>query len=109
MLLPLWRPGPAWRVGKPSETITFHPPEMRWGDDGRPKSYRRSRQYEAGTDGDEVSEENYYSDGYSDHFPVLTVLHRAAEPDAAKDAEDDAGKGRAAEEAEARPADPEAA
>ena len=74
MLLPPSEPGPAWRVGAPKETVTFRPPEMRWGDDGRPKAYRRSRKY--GPDG-EVEDENYYAEGYSDHFPVLTVLHRA--------------------------------
>ena len=74
MLLPLSEPGPAWRVGAPRETVTFRLPEMRWGEDGRPNSYRRMRKY--GPDG-EVQDENYYSGGYSDHFPVLTVLHRA--------------------------------
>ena len=74
--------------------MTFHLPEMRWGADGRPNSYRRQRQYEAGSSGDTVSEENYYSSGYSDHFPILTVLRRAkaAEP-AAPAAEDGAGVG----------------
>ena len=87
MLLPPAEPGPAWRAGKPSATITFHPPEMRWGKDGRPKSFRRVRSYEAGTDGDTVSDESYYGDGYSDHFPVLTVLRRAPSSAGGGDAE----------------------
>ena len=77
MLLPPDRPGPAWRVGKPSETVTFHPAEMRGGRDGRPIAFRRARTYEPGTDGDTVEESNYYTEGYSDHFPVFTTLHRA--------------------------------
>lgn len=82
MLLPASEPGPAWRVGRPEETLTFHLPEMRWGDDGRPSAYRRARKY--GPDG-EVKDESYYTEGYSDHFPVLTVLHRAVAPAPAKD------------------------
>ena len=77
MLLPASEPGPAWRVGKPSETVTFALPEMRWGADGRPNAFRRMRKYEEGSGGDKVSDEGAYTDGYSDHFPVLTVLHRA--------------------------------
>ena len=77
MLLPSDRPGPAWRAGRPEETVTFHPPEMRTDKDGRPNSFRRVRTYEAGTDGDKVSDSNYYAEGYSDHFPVYTTLHRA--------------------------------
>ena len=79
MLLPLSEPGPAWRVGEPSQTVTFALPEMRWGDDGRPNAFRRMRKYEAGSGGDKVVEEGAYNDGYSDHFPVLTVLRRARE------------------------------
>ena len=79
MLLPASEPGPAWRAGKPEETETFHLPEMRWGADGRPNAFRRMRIYEAGSGGDKVSDEGAYTDGYSDHFPLLTVLHRAAE------------------------------
>lgn len=77
MLLPVSDPGPAWRVGEPSETVTFHLPEMRWSDDGRPNAFRRMRIYEAGSGGDKVSDEGGYTEGYSDHFPVVTVLHRA--------------------------------
>ena len=77
MLLPTSEPGPAWRVGQPSETVTFRPPEMRWGKDGRPNSFRRVRSYEEGSDGDKVEASNYYVEGYSDHFPVYTTLHRA--------------------------------
>ena len=77
MLLPSGQPGPAWRVGRPQETVTFHPPELRWGKDGRPNSFRRVRSYEEGTDGDKVDDSNYYVEGYSDHFPVYTTLHRA--------------------------------
>lgn len=77
MLLPPGRPGPAWRAGKPEETVTFRPKELRWGKDGRPNSFRRVRSYEEGTDGDKVEDSNYYVEGYSDHFPVYTTLHRA--------------------------------
>ena len=80
MLLPSDRPGPAWRAGRPEETVTFHPKEMRWGKDGRPNSFRRVRSYEEGTDGDKVEDSNYYVEGYSDHFPVYTTLHRAPDP-----------------------------
>ena len=84
MLLPPSQPGPAWRAGSPEETSTFKPREMQWGKDGRPYSFRRVRAYEAGTDGDKVSDEDYYGEGYSDHFPVVTTLHRApAAPGAA--------------------------
>ena len=76
MLLPAATPGPAWRAGEPEETETVHYPEMRWGKDGRPNAFHRVRSYEAGTDGDVVDESNYYGEGFSDHFPVLTVLHR---------------------------------
>ena len=76
MLLPTAQPGPAWRAGEPAETETVRYPEMRWGREGRPNAFHRVRSYEAGTDGDVVSEENYYGEGYSDPFPVLTVLHR---------------------------------
>ena len=76
MLLPPATPGPAWRVGEPAETETVHYPEMRWGKDGRPNAFHRVRSYESGTDGDVVADSNYYGEGYSDHFPVLTVLHR---------------------------------
>lgn len=77
MLLSPEEPGPAWRVGRPAETVTFHPEPMRWGKDGRPSSFRRVRSYEAGTDGDTVEDSNYYVEGYSDHFPVYTTLRRA--------------------------------
>lgn len=76
MLLPRAEPGPAWRAGEPPETVTFALPEMRWGEDGRPNAFHRMRKYEPGSKGDKVSEEGGYDDGYSDHFPVLTVLHR---------------------------------
>ena len=80
MLLPAGSPGPAWRAGGPAETETFARPEMRWHD-GRPYAYRRARVYEDGSSGDDVADESSYG-GYSDHFPVLTVLHlsRGAAP-----------------------------
>ena len=92
MLLPVYQPGPAWRAGEPRETETIHYPEMRWGKDGRPNAFHRVRSYESGTDGDVVDDSNYYGEGYSDHFPVLTVLHRGrpAPPPAAKAAAPDA-------------------
>lgn len=76
MLLPPATPGPAWRAGEPAETETVRYPEMRWGKEGRPNAFHRVRSYESGTDGDVVDDSNYYGEGYSDHFPVLTVLHR---------------------------------
>lgn len=68
MLLPSDIPGPAWRVQAPTSgvTKTFSLPEMREEDDGRPKSYRRVRIKDKPA--------NYYVEGYSDHFPVVTVL-----------------------------------
>lgn len=86
MLLPAGEPGPAWRAGKPSETQTFALPEMRWHD-GRPFAYRRARVYEDGSGGDDVSDESSYG-GYSDHFPVLSVLHFSGDPAAAAGPED---------------------
>ena len=77
MLLPPSESGPAWRAGSPDETSTFKPREMQWGKEGRPYAFRRVRAYEAGTDGDKVSDEDYYGEGYSDHFPVVTTLRRA--------------------------------
>ena len=79
MLLPPSAPGPAWRAGDPGATVTFKLPEMKWGADGRPNAFRRMRKYEAGSGGDKVSDEGAYTDGYSDHFPLLTVLRRASE------------------------------
>ena len=105
MLLPVYQPGPAWRAGEPRETETIHYPEMRWGKDGRPNAFHRVRSYESGTDGDVVDDSNYYGEGYSDHFPVLTVLHRGrpAPPPAAKAA---APAAKAAEPAPKKPAAP---
>ena len=70
MLLPAKVPGPAWRVQVPTSgvTKTFALPEMREEGDGRPKSYRRVRI--------KNKPENYYIEGYSDHFPIITVLQR---------------------------------
>lgn len=68
MLRPAEEKGPAWRVGAPEETITFHTKEMEFGAEKRPNSYKRVRAEGAS---------EYYTNGYSDHFPVLTVLHRA--------------------------------
>ena len=86
MLLPAGEPGPVWRAGKPSETRTFALPEMRWHD-GRPLAYRRSRVYEDGSGGDDVADESSYG-GYSDHFPVVSVLHLAPGAAASAGAED---------------------
>ena len=77
MLLPLSEDGPQWRVGKPEDTTTLKLPEMRWGTDGRPNAFRRMRKYEVGSSGDKVTDEGGYTDGYSDHFPVVTKLRRA--------------------------------
>ncbi len=70
MLLPSDQPGPDWRVQKPNSSVTktFALPEMREADDGRPKSYRRVRIKDKPA--------NYYIEGYSDHFPVITVFKR---------------------------------
>ena len=74
MLLPPDRPGPDWRA-VPGSTFGFATPEMRWND-GRPNAYRRSRRYASGSGGDKVEGETSYT-GYSDHFPLVTVLKRA--------------------------------
>lgn len=71
MLLPVDEEGPDWRVGTPEETVTFKRPEMLFGKEGRPNSYKRIRAEGAN---------EYYTNGYSDHFPILTVLHRSASP-----------------------------
>ena len=85
MLRPLSQPGPAWRVLSPADVMTFRLPEMEFGADKRPNSYRRVRA--------KGNEEQYYTNGYSDHFPVLAQFHRystprkapaKAKPDAAK-------------------------
>ncbi len=70
MLLPSDTPGPAWRVQSPDSgvTKTFALPEMREEGDGRPKAYRRVRIKDKPA--------NYYIEGYSDHFPIITVLER---------------------------------
>ena len=44
---------------------------MRDETDGRPKAFRRVRI--------KGKPDNYYEEGYSDHFPVVTVLKRAAQ------------------------------
>ena len=61
-------PGPTWRVQaqESHRTMTFALPQMRTGDEGRPMSY--SRQRITG------KPDNYYEDGYSDHFPVIVEL-----------------------------------
>ncbi len=74
MLLPADRPGPVWRVAGPDATTGFAMPPMRWND-GRPNAYRRSRRYAQGSGGDKVEGETSYT-GYSDHFPLLTLLVR---------------------------------
>lgn len=79
MLLPASSGGPAWRAGAPGETAAFKLPQMQWGSDGRPNAFRRMRKYEAGSSGGKVADEGAYTDGYSDHFPLLTVLHRASD------------------------------
>ena len=52
-------------------TKVFTLPEMRDETDGRPKAFRRVRI--------KGKPDNYYEEGYSDHFPVVTVLKRAAQ------------------------------
>ncbi len=118
MLLPVDEDGPDWRVGAPEETVTFKRPEMLFGKEGRPNSYKRIRAEGAN---------EYYTNGYSDHFPVLTVLHRASSPakvvpfkekekteaaDGGKNADAEAAGADPAAEAEAtaeKPAETEAA
>lgn len=70
MLLPLNQSGPDWRAqeAKSGVTKTFILPEMREPEDGRPKAYRRVRIKDKPA--------NYYVEGYSDHFPVITVFRR---------------------------------
>lgn len=66
MLLDSSEEGPAWRALDPGATEVFSPPELREEGDGRPKAFRRVRI--------KGRPQNYYEDGYSDHFPVVTVL-----------------------------------
>lgn len=69
MLLPESdKKGPEWRVLDKTATKIFKLPEMQVDDDGRPKAFRRVR----------ISgkPDNYYEEGYSDHFPVITELQR---------------------------------
>ncbi|MGN0843628.1 MAG: endonuclease/exonuclease/phosphatase family protein [Kiritimatiellia bacterium] len=68
MLRPLDQPGPEWRAENPTNTVTFRLPEMEFSDDKRPNSYRRVRA--------KGQLERYYTSGYSDHFPILTIFHR---------------------------------
>ena len=59
-----------------ARTVTALAP-MREPGDGRPKAFRRVRI--------QGMPENYYVEGYADHFPVITTLRRAqAAPDATK-------------------------
>ncbi|MBR1835689.1 MAG: hypothetical protein IJ783_00215 [Kiritimatiellae bacterium] len=101
MLLPAEESGPVWRASDPAATAGFAVPEMRWHD-GRPNAYRRSRKYASGTGGDEVEGETSYT-GYSDHFPLVTVLARVeqAAPPAAEETAEEAPAPEAAEEAPA--------
>ena len=68
MLFSASEAGPAWRVPPQDKhaTKTFALPEMRADPDGRPKSYRRVRI--------KSMPPNYYEEGYSDHFPVITTF-----------------------------------
>lgn len=70
MLLPSDQPGPDWRVQQANSgvTKTFVLPQMREAEDGRPKAYRRVRIKDKPA--------NYYIEGYSDHFPIITVFKR---------------------------------
>ena len=79
MLLPPDAPGPPWRASSPESraTLTYALAPMREPGDGRPKAFRRVRI--------QGMPENYYVEGYADHFPVITTLRRAqAAPDATK-------------------------
>ncbi len=71
MLAPEDEPGPDWRAPSADSGLTkvFTLPEMRDEKDGRPKAFRRVRI--------KGKPDNYYEEGYSDHFPVVTVLKRA--------------------------------
>lgn len=79
MLAPSDAPGPPWRVSTPESgaTLTYALAPMREPGDGRPKAFRRVRI--------KGRPENYYVEGYADHFPVITTLRRAqAAPGATK-------------------------
>ena len=79
MLLPPDAPGPPWRASSPESraALTYALAPMREPGDGRPKAFRRVRI--------QGMPENYYVEGYADHFPVITTLRRAqAAPDATK-------------------------
>ena len=71
MLIPPDKPGPAWRVQAQTKhrTMTFALPEMRTDPDERPMSFSRVRI--------KNKPDNYYEEGYSDHFPVISELIRA--------------------------------
>lgn len=71
MLAPDGEAGPDWRVPRADLGFTkvFVLPEMREQEDGRPKAFRRVRI--------KGKPDNYYEEGYSDHFPVVTTLKRA--------------------------------
>ncbi|MGI5869352.1 MAG: endonuclease/exonuclease/phosphatase family protein [Kiritimatiellia bacterium] len=71
MLAPPEEPGPPWRVSAPDAgaTLTYALEPMREPGDGRPKAFRRVRI--------KGKPENYYVEGYADHFPVITTLRRA--------------------------------
>ena len=96
MLRPLDQTGPLWRAENPTNTVTFRLPEMEFSNDKRPNSYRRVRV--------KGQEERYYTSGFSDHFPILTILHRY-KPEEPKAVTEEATEGSA----EAVPAEAPAA
>jgi endonuclease/exonuclease/phosphatase family metal-dependent hydrolase len=77
MLISPENPGPDWRVSTIESGVTkvFALPEMQ-EEDGRPKAYRRVRI--------KGKPDNYYVDGYSDHFPIVTTLLRGVPEDSKK-------------------------
>ena len=60
-----------WRVKDKKSYQVFVLPEMKEPGDGRPRAFRRVRI--------KGKPNNYYEEGYSDHFPVLTILVPATE------------------------------
>lgn len=65
-----------WRVKDRNSFNVFVLPEMRVPDDGRPRAFRRVRI--------KGKPNNYYEEGYSDHFPVMVTLVPATKADSGK-------------------------
>lgn len=73
-----------WRVKDKKSYSVFSLPEMREPSDGRPRAFRRVRI--------KGKPNNYYEEGYSDHFPVMVTLVPADSLEKKEDSHQDVKK-----------------